>query len=337
MTKHFVLKVLKQWSVALVLISVVACQELPTPTPMTTLTTTEEPTLSSVPSEKVLPTSTLPEVPSAGMEETATLIPPTTEPVISTPTSRHEGGLKCVGESYSGGKPPDKTKDLILQINVPLNKNYQPVVDYFNEIAQECDGLGLLGRYAEKLPWREMIGDLPKGIIFYSLPSLEYAKETASSWTDYVDWFAYEISFGDRTPTSEQNNPAQASQMALQFAREHGLVYFVTPGRPMTIQHAEALAQYADAYGLQAYGEQHESPETYLQLVKSTSDKIRKVKPDILLLVAFSTDRPDDDPQVAFEMITQLLGYIDGVFIRTTGDDQSMEKMRTLVNLIRGQ
>ncbi len=312
--------------------SAISCQIAPTPTPTPTIEVVQT-TISS--NEITPPTSTQTSV-IVGIEETLTPTQPITTPIQPLPTSRHQGGLKCIGMSYGLGNPPNTTKDLLLQINLPLNKNYQPVLSYFNEIAKECDGIGVLGRYAEKLPWREMMGDIPNGVIFYSLPSLEYARETANKWTEYVDWFAYEISFGDRTPENEQNNPSQASQAALQFAREHGLVYFATPGRPMTVRYAEAIAQYADAYGLQAYGEQHESPETYLQLVKNTSDKVRKVKSDILLLVAFSTDRPDDDPQVAYQMITQLLGYINGVFIRTTGDEQSMEKLKTLVDLLRG-
>jgi hypothetical protein len=245
-------------------------------------------------------------------------------------------GATCVGAAAGGGNPPEHTSDLTIQLSVPL-RNHAEVVGFFEQVARDCDGLGLLGRFADRMDWREVVGELPAGMVFYSLPSLEDAQQTADQWADDVDWFAYEITFADRTPESEKSNPAQASQMALAFAREHGLAYFVTPGRPVTRQHAAALAQYADAYGLQAYGEQRGSPDTYVELVKDTSREIRAVNPDILLFVAVSTDQAEDDPEVTYDLITRLMGDIDGVFIRTSGEPESMEKARDLVGLLRGQ
>lgn len=257
---------------------------------------------------------------------TATAVPTTTSPVTAA--------AKCLGAAGGGGNPPQNTQDLHIQINLPLQA-YEPVLAFFKQIARPCDGLGLLGRFAGRAPWQDLIGDLPNGYVFYSLPSLQTAQETADTWTNDVDWFAYEMTLAERTPGVENSTPAQTSQAALQFAREHGLGYFVTPGRPVTKRYAAELAQYADAYGLQAHGELRASPATFIQLVKDTSQQIRAVKPDILLFISVNTDQPDDDPQATYDVITQLLGYIDGVFIVTSGEPNSMEKLQTLVSLLR--
>jgi len=294
----------------------VACRATPTTAPPTD---TVVPTDAAVLSSPLAPTDT--------PGPTDTVAPPVTE--VSA-------GPRCIGVEAGGGQPPMRTEDLTIKMSVPI-KNPEPVIAYFREIARDCDGLGLLGRFAERIAWQEQLADLPHGIVFYSLPSLDYARQTANAWVHDADWFAYEITLGQNTPDSEKNDPAQASQAALEFARQYGLGYTVTPGRPVTVRHAAEVAQYADAYGLQAYGEQRESPATYIQLVKDTSDKIRAVNPDILLFVGFSTDLPEDDPQVAYDLITQLLGYIDGVFIRTSEDPASLAKLKTLVTLLRAE
>jgi hypothetical protein len=277
--------------------------------------------------------TTLP-VPTVASTPEASPTPETVTPAGPTDTPVSTAGLKCIGEAASGGHPPEHTKDLKIQINAP-SRRYVEVMSYFSQIACECDGLGFLGKFAEQTDWRAMVSELPTGIVFYSLTSLEHARQTADQWVDDVDWFAYEITLGNNTPEDEKNDPAQASRMALEFAREHSLVYMVTPGRPVTRRHAAELARYADVYGLQAYGERRESPDTFVQLVKDTSQKIRAVNPDILLFVAFSTHKPEDDPEVMYELITELLGHIDGVFIRTSGEPDSIEKLKTLVSLLR--
>ena len=257
-----------------------------------------------------------------------------TDTARSKDTSAPAAGLKCIGAVSGGGHPPEHTKDLKILTTMPLDK-YDEVVSYFSQFARECDGLGILGRYADLVNWQDVTGELPKGIVFYHLPSLEYGRLTADQWTDDVDSLSYEITFSDRTPDDEQNNPAQASRMALEFAREHGLVYMVAPGSPVTRRHAAEVAQYADIYVLQSQRLARESPETFIQLVKDTSQKIRAVKPDILMYVVFSTDQPEDDPQVTYDLITSLMGYIDGVAIRTSAHPKAVEKLKTLVSLLR--
>ncbi|MCP4361669.1 MAG: hypothetical protein GY796_26965 [Chloroflexi bacterium] len=315
-----------------------SCKPEPQPSPAPSTepspTNTAEPTPSktatavSFPPQNTPTSSPIPQPSSTPTDAS----PPPVEPTATTPAA---AWANCIGAAAGGGNPPQNTQDLHIQINIPLMQTYEPVLAFFNQHARECDGLGMLGRFAERVPWQEMVGDLPNGILFYSLPSLALAQETADIWTDDVDWFAYEMTFAERTPSEEHSVPAQTSQAALQFARDHDLVYFVTPGRPVTKRHAAELAQYADVYGLQAHGQLRDSPQTFIQLVKDTSQEIRAVNPDILLYVAVNTDEPEDDPQATYEIITQLLGHIDGVFIVTSSEADSMEKLETLVSLLR--
>ncbi len=246
----------------------------------------------------------------------------------STPALQPTPELKCIGPEVGAGQPPEYTWDLHIQFGV---KGSGEVRDYFKEIARECDGLALLGLYYEQRDWQTWLGDVPIGYIVYTLPSLQHAIETADQWANDVDWFGYE--FGQNTPWDERQDPSESSRLALEFAREHGLAYVVAP--EASRQHAAELAQYADAYGVQAYRLQHQSPEEFIQLVKDVSQLVRPVNPDILLFVAFSTDTPEDDPEVAYELIARLLGDIDGIFIRAAGDAESMERLQTLVNLLR--
>jgi len=306
-----------------VLLSLVGCN-VPTGTVPLGTTVPPPPTQTSV-----APTPLASEPPS---EPTPMLTP---ETVVPTPAEQaiHKSGLECVGAAVNAGQPPTDPKDLLIQVNVP-SKNAAEAITFFKSFARPCDGIGVLGRFVTP-DWRETIGDLSQGLVFYSLPSLELALQTADSWTTKADWFAYELVMRENTPASESSDPGESSRRAMEFAHAHNLAYMATPGRPVTLRYAADMAKYADAYGMQAYGESRESPESFLQFVKDTSSKIRAVKPDILFFVAFSTDQAGDDAQASFDLIQQTLGYIDGVFLRTDGSSESMERWKTLIEMLR--
>ena len=333
------------WGVVLALLAsllglvVCRCSQVPTQQ-AETISLTATPTAPEA-TTLLVPTVTSPVLSEVeGMPEASpTLekspIPRPTTPTWPTDIPPRAAGLKCIGAAAGGGHPPERTENLRILVAVPLKKHAE-VVSYFSQIGRECDGLGFLGKFAEQVDWQDMVREVPRGILFYHLTSLEHARQTADQWADDVDWFVYEITFLERTPEEERNNPAQASRMALQFAREHGLVYMVLPGVSMSRQHRAELAQYADVYGVSAHRVRRESPERFIRLVKRTSRRVRAVNPDILVFVGFITRTPEDDPQVMYELTTELLGYIDGVYITAmSGPPDSIEKLKTLVNLLR--
>lgn len=311
------------------LLLLVACVATPTPTEVPVNPT--EPKPSPTPTQIVSPTPEAVWTPEVIVSPIATEPADTPEPTSTAePLPPEETGIQCIGARTA----PDNTQDLIIQINLPRKAQAQTLA-YFQEFARPCDAIGVLGRFTDPVSWRENMSQLSTGLAFYSMPSLAEAKETAETWTDTADWFAYEIVLSDHTPESEKSDPAETSRQALEFARAHNLAYMVTPGRPASRKYAADLAQYADAYGLQAYGQMRDSPETFVEFVKSISTRIRAVNPDILFFVAVSTDLPTDVPEETYEIITRLLGEIDGVFIRISEQPESLEKLQTLVNLLR--
>lgn len=328
------LRLLALWMSFLLL---AACGRDTIVTPQTT-TPTVHPTERAI---VVTETSQVPETPTLRptMTQTPTLRPtmtqtPTLLPTM-TETSFATTQTDCLKKAISRERP-QQTSELMIYINVPV-RHYEKTIDFFNEMARDCDGLYFLGRQAEGQNWPEMLTNVSKGEVWWILPSLEHATETIAQWSDSVDYFAYAPELNERTPENEKQNLEQSLQMAVQLAIENDLAYVIGPSYQMSRRHSAELAQHADIYTTQNFGLLKRDPERVIPFIDNISKEIRAVNPDILLFPTLSTHLEEADPHVMYDLTTKLLGKIDGVAIMTSGSPESTEKLKILVGLLRGK
>ncbi|MEW5986335.1 MAG: hypothetical protein AB1791_06850 [Chloroflexota bacterium] len=280
------------------------------------------------------PTTILTVAPTASPTAAPTLTAAPSTPTPAT-TAATNLGRECLNRAIERGRPQD-TADLMIFVGVVLEQ-YEAVITTFNELARPCDGLAFAAERATDVDWRAMITDAADTtLIWWVSPSLALAQETADQWAGDVDWFAYGPVLEERlTPAGENEDLITANRQASALARQHDLVYSVGPSYQLIRRYAADLATDADIFVTQNYAFLREDPAGLVPFIEDVDEQIRAVNPTILLIPTFGTHLPEDDPQQIADFVRQMLGHIDGIYVRTSGKADSLEKLATLMALLR--
>lgn len=279
----------------------------------------------------VLPTAA--PTPTQPPTAASTLSPPPTWTV--TAPAIQNMGVECLNRAVQRGRP-QHTADLMIFVGIVLEE-YEAVVTAFNELARPCDGLALAAERAVYVDWQTIIATVPDTtLIWWISPSFALAQETADQWATGVDWFAYGPVMEERlTPAGENADLVATNRQANALAQQYNLVYSVGPSYQLTRRYAAELAADAQVFVTQNYGLLHDDPAGLPAYMADVADQIRAVNPAILLISTFGVYRPEDDPVEVAALVGQLIGDIDGIYVRTTGRPDSIAKLKTLFTLLR--
>lgn len=257
------------------------------------------------------------------------------QPIQVLGTPRAKIGQQCLQQMIQRGRPKS-TKDLTIYVQVPADQPDQ-VLSVYNGFAQDCDGILFLGQHTLGQNWQDIINHTSKGVIVWLDPSLQNAEQTANEWVDSTDMFAYAIELGTRTPSVESQDPAQSAKQAADFAKQHNLVYIMDPSLQMGNKSAALLAQGADIFLTQNYGYFKQDPQGLAPYIINIDQQIRAVNPNMILFITLGVNLPEYDPQQMYNAAASLIGHIDGVGIATQNSPDAIDKLNTLIKLLRGQ
>ena len=255
--------------------------------------------------------------------------------------------------STTNTQPPPLTTSTASTItanlkNIPIAVGFQLGVDWFNSWATKNDLMVIFGvNFTDTTH--------PKtGQLAWNAPSFTNVMSSVNQWKGKVNTVLYDYETWEKTPASEQADPAQAARTAQSFCDANGIQLImgaswkmvtvkgaakILRGNPAGVNWSgiidkakiQSIAKSVRSFGVNASGLRRENPEQYIDFFNLVASYAKEVNPTIKLWPVLDARSQSADKML--EMVNKLQGNIDGVTIM--GNEKDKAVISSLISMLR--
>ena len=248
----------------------------------------------------------------------------TSIPAMALITASTQSAFADHNNLYCDTGSSGTTVDFVAMMKSSFYKQ-QKLVDIFDPCLQSSD-LSFSKPKTTNLSYTMQLAG-KHGAEFSSLAEIQAnAADLKQKGADFV---SYNIEKG-RSPGSELADPVSSIQKARDIVKGEGLMFMVSPSKPLTKTYYAKFAPLVDYYNVQSQSTQSSDPSAFKSYVEDIVGKLRNANPNMPISVQVSTDKGDLQSMKA--SFSSVAGIVDGLRCWYSTDDVAFAELKGLLD-----